>query len=153
QEVKKQLTLKVEELERKLETTNAQNIEFLQVIAKREESIHQCQLRLEEKTCECSSLARQLEMAIEDAKKQVEQTRERAASRERAAQSKMLDLETQLSRNKTELNQLRRSKDDAERRYESRLQDLKDRLEQSESTNRSMQNYVQFLKSSYANVF
>ncbi|XP_010155650.1 PREDICTED: outer dense fiber protein 2 isoform X2 [Eurypyga helias] len=153
QEEKKQLTLKVEELERKLETTSAQNIEFLQVIAKREESIHQCQLWLEEKTRECSSLARQLEMAIEDAKKQVEQTRERAASRERAAQSKMLDLETQLSRNKTELNQLRRSKDDAERRYESRLQDLKDRLEQSESTNRSMQNYVQFLKSSYANVF
>ncbi|KAM6316272.1 outer dense fiber protein 2 isoform 2-T2 [Podargus strigoides] len=153
QEEKKQLTLKVEELERKLETTRAQNVEFLQVIAKREESIHQCQLRLEEKTRECSSLARQLEMAIEDAKKQVEQTRERATSRERAAQSKMLDLETQLSRNKTELNQLRRSKDDAERRYESRLQDLKDRLEQSESTNRSMQNYVRFLKSSYANVF
>uniref|UniRef100_A0A8C3D5H5 Outer dense fiber protein 2 n=1 Tax=Cairina moschata TaxID=8855 RepID=A0A8C3D5H5_CAIMO len=153
QEEKKQLTLKVEELERKLETTSAQNIEFLQVIAKREESIHQCQLRLEEKTRECSSLARQLEMAIEDAKRQVEQTRERATSRERAAQSKMLDLETQLSRIKTELNQLRRNKDDVKRRYESRLQDLKDRLEQSESTNRSMQNYVQFLKSSYANVF
>ncbi|KAM8796745.1 outer dense fiber protein 2 [Eudromia elegans] len=153
QEENKQLTLKVEELERKLQTTSAQNIEFLQVIAKREESIHQCQLRLEEKTRECSSLARQLEMAIEDAKRQVEQTRERAASREKAAQSKVLDLETQLSRTKTELNQLRRSKDDAERRYESRLQDLKDRLEQSESTNRSMQNYVQFLKSSYANVF
>lgn len=98
-------------------------------------------------------MARQLEMAIEDAKRQVEQTRERATSRERAAQSKVLDLETQLSRTKTELNQLRRNKEDAERRYESRLQDLKDRLEQSESTNRSMQNYVQFLKSSYANVF
>ncbi|XP_061208849.1 outer dense fiber protein 2 isoform X2 [Neopsephotus bourkii] len=153
QEDKKQLTLKVEELERKLESTSAQNIEFLQVIAKREESIHQYQLRLDEKTRECSSLARQLEMAIEDAKRQVEQTRERAMARERAAQSKMLDLETQLSRNKTEMNQLRRSKDDAEHRYESHLQDLKDRLEQSESTNRSMQNYVQFLKSSYANVF
>ncbi|XP_071309990.1 outer dense fiber protein 2 isoform X1 [Agelaius tricolor] len=153
QEEKKQLTLKVEELERKLESTSAQNIEFLQVIAKREESIHQCQLRLEEKSRECSSLARQLEMAIEDAKRQVEQARERAVSRERAAQSKVLDLETQLSRNKTELNQLHRSKDDAERRYQSRLQDLRDRLEQSESTNRSMQNYVQFLKSSYDNVF
>ncbi|XP_062361374.1 outer dense fiber protein 2 isoform X3 [Cinclus cinclus] len=153
QEEKKQLTLKVEELERKLESTNAQNIEFLQVIAKREESIHQCQLRLEEKSRECSSLARQLEMAIEDAKRQVEQARERAVSRERAAQSKVLDLETQLSRNKTELNQLHRTKEDAERRYESRLQDLRDRLEQSESTNRSMQNYVQFLKSSYDNVF
>lgn len=56
---------------RKLEATSTQNIEFLQVIAKREESIHQSQLRLEEKTRECGSLARQLEMAIDDAKRQV----------------------------------------------------------------------------------
>ncbi|XP_061460004.1 outer dense fiber protein 2 isoform X1 [Rhineura floridana] len=153
QDENKQLVLKLEELERKLEAASGQNIEFLQVIAKREESIHQAQLRLEEKTRECGSLARQLEMAIDDAKRQVEQTRDRAVARERTAQSKILDLETQLSRTKTELNQLRRSKDDAQCRHESRLQDLKDRLEQSESTNRSMQNYVQFLKSSYANVF
>ncbi|KAM9720397.1 outer dense fiber protein 2 isoform 7-T7 [Dama dama] len=153
QKENKQLSLKVDELERKLEATSAQNIEFLQVIAKREEAIHQSQLRLEEKTRECGTLARQLESAIEDARRQVEQTKEHAASKERAAQKKILDLETQLSRTKTELSQLRRSRDDADRRYQSRLQDLKDRLEQSESTNRSMQNYVQFLKSSYANVF
>ncbi|XP_070286647.1 outer dense fiber protein 2 isoform X5 [Myotis yumanensis] len=153
QKENKQLSLKVDELERKLEATSAQNIEFLQVIAKREEAIHQSQLRLEEKTRECGSLARQLESAIEDARRQVEQTKEHAVSKERAAQNKILDLETQLSRAKTELTQLRRSRDDADRRYQSRLQDLKDRLEQSESTNRSMQNYVQFLKSSYANVF
>ncbi|XP_037060503.1 outer dense fiber protein 2 isoform X11 [Peromyscus leucopus] len=153
QKENKQLSLKVDELERKLEATSAQNVEFLQVIAKREEAIHQAQLRLEEKTRECGSLARQLESAIEDARRQVEQTKEQALSKERAAQSKILDLETQLSRTKTELSQLRRTRDDADRRYQSRLQDLKDRLEQSESTNRSMQNYVQFLKSSYANVF
>lgn len=41
----------------------------------------------------------------------------------------------------------------ADRRFQSRLQDLRDRLEQSESTNRSLQNYVHFLKASYANVF
>ncbi|XP_070614882.1 outer dense fiber protein 2 isoform X4 [Erythrolamprus reginae] len=153
QEENKQMTLKLEELERKLEATSGQNVEFLQIIAKREESIHQAQLRLEEKTRECGSFARQLEMAFDDAKKQLEQTRDRAAVRERTSQSKMLDLETQLSKTKAELNQLQRSKDDGERRYQSRLQDLKDRLEQSESTNRSMQNYVAFLKSSYANVF
>ncbi|KAM4877231.1 outer dense fiber protein 2 isoform 9-T9 [Thomomys bottae] len=153
QKENKQLSLKVDELERKLEATSAQNVEFLQVIAKREEAIHQAQLRLEEKTRECGSLARQLEGAIEDARRQVEQTKEQALTKERAAQSKILDLETQLSRTKTELGQLRRTRDDSDRRYQSRLQDLKDRLEQSESTNRSMQNYVQFLKSSYANVF
>ena len=43
---------------------------------------------------------------------QVEQTKEQALSKERAAQSKILDLETQLSRTKTELGQLRRTCDD-----------------------------------------
>ncbi|CAJ0968269.1 unnamed protein product [Ranitomeya imitator] len=158
--------LKLEELERRLDDSGAQNRELLQVVAKREETIHQNQLRLEEKTRECASLSRQLEASIEDSRRQasrdiydysneaqVEQTRDRASSKERVTQSKILDLETQLSRTKTELNQFRRSKEDAERRFQSRLQDLKDRLEQSESTNRSMQNYVQFLKSSYNNVF
>ena len=41
----------------------------------------------------------------------------------------------------------------SERKFNSRLYDLKDRLEQAHCTNRSMQNYVQFLKNSYANVF
>ncbi|XP_052362335.1 outer dense fiber protein 2-like, partial [Oncorhynchus keta] len=78
---------------------------------------------------------------------------ERAITKEHSTQSKVVDLETQLSRTTTELTTLRRSKEEAERRYQSRLQDVKDRLEQSDSTNRSLQNYVQFLKASYANVF
>ncbi|XP_072908494.1 outer dense fiber protein 2 isoform X3 [Hemitrygon akajei] len=153
QEENHNLKLKLETLERKLEDVNTQNRELILVVVQREETIHHNQQRLEEKSRECSSLARQLESAIEDARRQVDQTRERAASKERTAQSKILDLEAQLSRTKTELTQLRRSKDDAERRFQSRLEDLKDRLEQSECTNRSMHNYVQFLKSSYANVF
>ncbi|CAO2597722.1 mRNA export factor GLE1 [Lemmus lemmus] len=56
---------------RKLEATSAQNVEFLQVIAKREKAIHQAQLWLEEKTRECGSLARQLESAIEDDRRQL----------------------------------------------------------------------------------
>lgn len=39
-----------------------------------------------------------------------------------------------------------------ERRFQNQLQNMKDRLEQSDSTNRSLQNYVQFLKSSYGSV-
>lgn len=40
-----------------------------------------------------------------------------------------------------------------ERRFQSQLQNMKERLEQSDSTNRSLQNYVHFLKTSYGNVF
>ncbi|KAL0965143.1 hypothetical protein UPYG_G00277360, partial [Umbra pygmaea] len=152
-EENKQLQHHLESLERKLEEAACQNRDLLAVIAKREETIHGNQLRLEEKSRECTLLTRQLEEALEDARRQVSQTRERAASKERSSQSKVVDLEAQLSRITTELTALRRGKEEAERRYQSRLQDVKDRLEQSDSTNRSLQNYVQFLKASYANVF
>ncbi|KAK1788395.1 hypothetical protein P4O66_016824, partial [Electrophorus voltai] len=152
-EENKLLQHKVEALDRKLEEANAQNADLLQVIAKREETILHNQMRLEEKSRECTALTRQLEEALEDARRQVSQTRERAASKERSTQSKVQDLETKLSRTTSELQQARRAKDEAERTYQRRLQDVKDRLEQSDSTNRSLQNYVQFLKASYASVF
>uniref|UniRef100_UPI003AB0E06D outer dense fiber protein 2 n=1 Tax=Centroberyx gerrardi TaxID=166262 RepID=UPI003AB0E06D len=152
-EENKQLQHRVESLERKLEEAGSQNGDLLAVVAKREETIHSNQLRLEEKTRECTLLSRKLEEALDDARQQVSETRERAATKQRSNQSKMLDLETHLSRTTSEINQLRRSKEEVERRYQSRLQDVKDRLEQSDSTNRSLQNYVQFLKASYANVF
>ncbi|XP_047425692.1 outer dense fiber protein 2 [Mugil cephalus] len=152
-EENRQLQQRVESLERKLEEAGSQNSDLQTVVAKREETIHSNQLRLEEKTRECSMLSRKLEEALDDARQQMSDTRERAASKERSTQSRILDLETQLSRTTSEINELRRSKDEVERRYKSRLQDLKDRLEQSDSTNRSLQNYVQFLKASYANVF
>lgn len=143
----------VESIEKKLEEADSQNSELLTVVAKWEDRIHSNQLRLEEKSRECALLNRKLEEALNDAQKQILEIRERAASKERSTQSKILELETQLSRTTSEINQLRRSKEEAERRYQSRLQDVRDRLEQSDSTNRSLQNYVQFLKASYANVF
>ncbi|KAJ8388745.1 hypothetical protein AAFF_G00129780 [Aldrovandia affinis] len=152
-EENKHLKHRVESLERKLEETNAQNRDLVQVIAKREETIHSNQLHLEEKSKECSALTFNLDNALVGAQQQMDQTRERATSKERSTQSKILDLETQLSRSQAELNQLRRSKDDIDHRHQTRLQDMKDRLEQSDSTNRSLQNYVEFLKASYANVF
>ncbi|XP_040013918.1 outer dense fiber protein 2 isoform X2 [Xiphias gladius] len=152
-EENRQLQQRVESLERKLEEAGSQNSDLLVVIAKREDIIHSNQFQLEQKTKECSLLSQKLEEALDDARQQMSETRERAATKERFTQAKIVDLETQLSRTTSEINQLRRSKEDVERRYQSRLQDVKDRLEQSDSTNRSLQNYVQFLKASYTNVF
>ncbi|XP_076614989.1 outer dense fiber protein 2 [Chaetodon auriga] len=152
-EENRQLQQQVETLERKLEDAGSQNSDLMAVISKREDTIHSHQLHLEDKTRECSLLSRKLEEALDDARQQMSETRERAATKERSTQSKILDLETQLSKTTSEINHLRRSKEEVERRYQSRLQDVKDRLEQSDSTNRSLQNYVQFLKASYANVF
>lgn len=148
-----QLQQRVESLERKLKETGSQNSDLLAVIAKREETVHSNELRLKEKTRECSLLSHRLEEALDDARQQMSETKERVVNKQRSTQSKILDLENQLSRTTAEINQLRRSKEQMEWRYQSQLQDLKDRLEQSDSTNRSLQNYVQFLKGSYASVF
>ncbi|XP_028318589.1 outer dense fiber protein 2 [Gouania willdenowi] len=148
-----QLKQQVETLERKLQESCAQSNELLALITKREEMIRSHELRLEEKSTECSVLSRKLQEAQSDAHQQITESRERATARERSTMDKILDLETKLSQVTSEVNQLRRSKKEAERRYQSRLQDVKDQLEQSDSTNRSLQNYVQFLKTSYADVF
>uniref|UniRef100_A0A8C6TS79 Outer dense fiber protein 2 n=1 Tax=Neogobius melanostomus TaxID=47308 RepID=A0A8C6TS79_9GOBI len=143
----------VESMERKLKEAESQNCDLLTVVAKWEASLHSNQLRLEEKNRECSLLNRKLEEALIGAQQKITGMRECAANKERSTQSKILELETQLSRTTSEINQLRHCKEEAEQRYQSRLQDIKDRLQQSDSTNRSLQNYVQFLKASYTNVF
>ncbi|XP_048065580.1 outer dense fiber protein 2b isoform X1 [Megalobrama amblycephala] len=148
-----QLKRSMESIDRKMEDVSTQNRDLLQDIAKREETIHTTQLRLEERSRECDSLYRQVEQAREEAQRQVEQSLERVLSKERSAQSKKLDLETQLSLAKNELGQIRRSKDDMEKRLQCKLQDMKNQLEQVNSANRSLQNYVHYLKASYTNVF
>ncbi|KAG9335363.1 hypothetical protein JZ751_005285 [Albula glossodonta] len=71
-----QLRIKVEqqgaqvEAMRKLAEANAQSRDLAQVVSKREETIHGNQLRLEEKSRECTALARQLEEALDDARRQ-----------------------------------------------------------------------------------
>ena len=72
---------------------------------------------------------------------------------ERFFQQRTTDLEHQVTRIRQEYAQLKREKDELERRYASQLGDLRDKLEESNNNNRSMQNYVNSLKTTYASVF
>nr|XP_020450765.1 outer dense fiber protein 2-like [Monopterus albus] len=153
QEENNVLKEKIHNLERRLEDTKVENKEMFQALSSKEASVCSVQQQLEEKSRECSVLSRQLQQALDDAQREVNDNMQRVLSKERVSQSKALDLQSQLSRAKTELSQLQRSKDEMERHFQSQLQNMKDRLEQSDSTNRSLQNYVQFLKTSYGNVF
>lgn len=72
---------------------------------------------------------------------------------ERTHLTRISDLESQLGRANNLATQFRKSKDDLDRRYHSRVHELTDRLEQAHSTKRSLENYITFLKSSYASVF
>jgi outer dense fiber protein 2 len=58
-----------------------------------------------------------------------------------------------MSRLRLEYAQLKREKDELERRFTSQLSELRDKLEQSNNTNRTMQNYVNSLKITYTTLF
>ncbi|KAL2092010.1 hypothetical protein ACEWY4_011808 [Coilia grayii] len=152
-EENKHLRRSVESMERRLEEASGQNRELLETLAMRDDRMRSSQVRLEEKSRENELLARQLEEARGDAQRQVEQSLERALTKERSVQAKALDLETQLGLAKSEMKQLRHCKDEMERRMQGRLEDLKRQLEQSDSTNRSLQSYVNYLKASFASTF
>ncbi|GFR89811.1 outer dense fiber protein 2 [Elysia marginata] len=142
-----------ESMERRVKDLENQNLDLQAGQAKLHESVHQESLRTEEKNREIASLTRQLENALSDSRRQGDQLRDRYTSKERTYQTRIVDLETQLSQLRADQAKIKREKEENERKFNSRLYDLKDRLEQCHSTNRSMQNYVQFLKNSYSNVF
>ncbi|KAM9858651.1 outer dense fiber protein 2-like [Aulostomus maculatus] len=140
-------------LERKLEDMTAENSEMSRSLTSKEASVRSMEQQLEDKAHQCSVLSRQLQQTMDDAQQQVDDSMQRVLAKERLSQSKALDLQSQLSQARSELSQLQRSKEEMERRFQAQLQNMKDRLEQSDSTNRSLQNYVHFLKTSYGNVF
>lgn len=153
QDETRSMQAKHEVLERKLADSDQQNRELIGVISKKEESLYQSQQRQEDLRAENIRLNQQLESSVLDARRQVDSQKEKALVKERAAHARISDLEAQLSRATVSMAELKRSKDETERRYNSKLFDMRDRLEQANSTTRSMQNYVSFLKSSYSNVF
>ncbi|XP_053276971.1 outer dense fiber protein 2 [Pleuronectes platessa] len=143
----------IHRIERSLEDTREEHKEMSEALTSKEAGVQRVQQQLEEKMQECSSLTRQLQQALDAAERQVDNNMQKVLAKERVSQSKTLDLVDQLSHAKTELSQHQRSKEQMERQFQSQLQSMKDRLEQSDSTNCSLQNYVQFLKTSYRNVF
>ncbi|XP_037114889.1 outer dense fiber protein 2-like isoform X1 [Syngnathus acus] len=144
---------KIINLERKLESMRVENKEMCEALTLKEVSVLSVEQQLDQKSHENAVLAQQLQQTLDDAQQQARQSVERVLDKERRSQSKALDLQEQLSRAEAQLSQLHRSKEEMERRFQNQLKNLKERLDQADQTNRSLQNYVRFLKTSYGNVF
>nr|XP_054769578.1 outer dense fiber protein 2-like [Lytechinus pictus] len=115
------LKAKFDSVQRRLQDCEKQNEEFRLNLSKRDESVHQMQLNLEEQKRENSGLIRQLEQSIADSRRLEEESREKALARERNSQARVLDLEAQLSRVKSELIQNRRQKEDLNVEFNSQV--------------------------------
>ncbi|XP_078416851.1 outer dense fiber protein 2-like isoform X2 [Cetorhinus maximus] len=152
-EEKQKLQMALEALSRRLKEVDLQNQELTETMAKQEEALLHSRCQLEERSRESAALSRQLEAAIHDVSEKVSEVKDQAVAQECALQSKVHSLESELNRKTKELKQLQRNKNNAEMSHKTHLQELKLSLEQSESGNQNIQNYVQFLKMSYAVMF
>ncbi|KAL2097282.1 hypothetical protein ACEWY4_006489 [Coilia grayii] len=152
-EANSQLQEKVESLQKRMEEAHTENRELVHRLAAQEEALHYSSRHLEQRSAECQALNRQLETALTDVKLQVSKVREKTSAREVSLQARIQELEAEKSRKEIELKQLKQSKISSEKQYELRLKDLQLSLDQSESHKQSIQNYVDFLKSSYSTMF
>ncbi|XP_039998789.1 outer dense fiber protein 2-like [Xiphias gladius] len=148
-----QLQEKANSLQKQMDKLQQDNLELVRRLAAQEEALSYSNRQLDQRSSECQALSRQLEAALADVKQQVNKVKDQALSREEALQTKILELEAEKSRRDNELRLLRQSKMTAERQFEVRLKDLQLSLDQSESHKQSIQNYVDFLKTSYKTMF
>ncbi|KAM6948245.1 outer dense fiber protein 2-like [Aplochiton taeniatus] len=153
QEANLKLQDQVDSLQRKMEKLQQENQDLVRSLAGQEEALTYSNMQLDQRSSECHTLNRHLEAALADVKQQVIKVKEKTVSRESGLQTRILELEAERSRKENELKQLKQSKLTAERQFDVRLRDLQLSLEQSESHKQSIQNYVEFLKSSYSTMF
>lgn len=138
--------IRLDELQRALDETSED-------LEKQRTETNNWRLRADERQHTISALERQIEATIVEQRRAILTDQEKYNIKERSLQNKLSDLELELTRSKGELSAIKRQKEDADRRLELQANDLRDRLDHSEATNRSMQSYVNFLKSSYQSTF
>ncbi|NWH77005.1 ODF2L protein, partial [Piaya cayana] len=144
---------KYEDLKRQLEKMELQNEELACQLRKEDESLQCSKLQLEEKIAEYNGLTRQLESALEEGRKMVAEELEKMSHKERALQTKLLVLESEVQEGQEEKKRLLCVFYHNEKCHEIRLKELENSLQKSENKNRSIQNYMLFLKTSYLTMF
>ncbi|XP_055739640.1 outer dense fiber protein 2-like isoform X2 [Salvelinus fontinalis] len=152
-EANSQLRQKLDALQKQMEELHGENQELIRRLAGQEEALHYSSRQLEQRSADCQALNRQLEAAVADVRQQVSKVKDKAVSRESSLQTRILELEAEKSRRENELKHMKQSKQSAEKQFEVRLKDLQLSLDQSKSHKQSIQNYVDFLKNSYATMF
>ena len=134
-------------------------------------SLSVSQRQLEEGQTTVASLQAQLQSSASESRRQQEHIRDKAAGKvhthshtlthtvipksmsptqERAHAARIADLEAQSSKAHTLTSQLRKSKEEAERQHQSRLRSLQEQLDTANTSRRSMETYINFLKASYS---
>ncbi|CAF1186391.1 unnamed protein product [Rotaria sordida] len=136
-------------LQRQIISLEEENEKLIKMLNAKEEELRNAQHRLNAKTYELPSMNKQNDLKKPDFRFQDDTY----GSNERFLSKDAFNLEQQISRLRREYSQLKQEKDELERRFATQLAELRDKLEQSNNRNRTMQSYINSIKTAYTTLF
>ncbi|XP_026669479.1 uncharacterized protein LOC108625182 isoform X3 [Ceratina calcarata] len=142
-----------EELERKNTELRHENERMKNTLARFEEHEAQLQKRIDEKMHEVTQLTAMLEQVREDSARQVARTKERCETVRRSMQGQIAEMERQLAQCRATARAAQKDRDEIRQKMQGQINNLNEAFEQAQGRIRSLQGHVNYLKTSYSNIF
>ncbi|KOC63411.1 Outer dense fiber protein 2 [Habropoda laboriosa] len=146
-------TGRFDELERKNAELRHDNERMKNTLARFEEHEAQMQKRIDEKTHETTQLTAMLDQVREDSARQVARTKERCETVRRSMQGQIAEMERQLAQSRATARAAQKDKDEIRQKMQGQINNLNEAFEQAQGRIRSLQGHVNYLKTSYSNIF
>ncbi|KAF7387225.1 hypothetical protein HZH68_012902 [Vespula germanica] len=153
QEERGQGTGRFDELEKKNAELRHDNERMRNTLARFEEHEAQLQKRIDEKMHEITQLTAMLEQVREDSARQVARTKERCDTIRRTMQGQIAEMERQLAQCRATARAAQKDRDEIRQKMQSQINNLNEAFEQAQGRIRSLQGHVNYLKTSYSNIF
>ncbi|XP_076385939.1 uncharacterized protein LOC100881157 [Megachile rotundata] len=142
-----------DELERKNTELRHENERMKNTLARFEEHEAQLQKRIDEKMHEVTQLTAMLDQVREDSARQVARTKERCETARRTMQSQIAEMERQLAQCRATARAAQKDRDEIRQKMQGQINNLNEAFEQAQGRIRSLQGHVNYLKTSYSNIF
>ncbi|XP_014484969.1 PREDICTED: 227 kDa spindle- and centromere-associated protein-like [Dinoponera quadriceps] len=146
-------TGRFEEMEKKCGELRNENERMKNTLTRLEEQRAQLQKRMDEKMHENTQLLSQLEQVREESARQVARTKDRCENIRWSMQRQIAEMERELAQCRATARAAQRDRDEIRQKMQGQINNLNEAFEQAQGRIRSLQGHVNYLKTSYSNIF
>ncbi|XP_011299643.1 uncharacterized protein [Fopius arisanus] len=144
---------RLDDLENKISELRNENERLKNAVSRFDEREADYEEKLEQKLHEIVQLSSENELVRQDAARQVARTKERCETIRRAMQDQIADMEKQLAQCRAIAKAAQKDRDEIRQKMQGQINRLSESFEQAQGRIRTLQGHVNYLKTSYSNVF
>ncbi|XP_063974675.1 outer dense fiber protein 2 isoform X2 [Diachasmimorpha longicaudata] len=144
---------RLDDLENKISELRNENERLKNAVSRFEEREAENEEKLEQKLHEIIQLSSENDLVRQDAARQVARTKERCETIRRTMQDQIGDMEKQLAQCRATAKAAQKDRDEIRQKMQGQINRLSESFEQAQGRIRTLQGHVNYLKTSYSNVF